>query len=265
MIAMNKDFLTTYVGLAPLALAIERSLECEIFSSLALERPILDIGCGDGIFAKVVFSEKIDTGVDPNPIELARARSLNMYVDLIQCRGDAIPRPDAHFRTIFSNSVLEHIPELSPVLREAHRLLAPGGIFYVTVPSDRFAQYAWFSRVLVLFGLHRLQMQFGNFYNRFWAHYHCYTPECWTRLLEEAGFEVLTVRTYAPKIICTLDDLLAPLAVMGLIFRRTMNRWTLVPKLRRIVLSPATALVKRLIRNADQGNGGLVFLAARKS
>jgi ubiquinone/menaquinone biosynthesis C-methylase UbiE len=265
MISANEDFLTTYVGLAPLALAIERSLECEIFSRLLMERPVLDIGCGDGIFAKVVFSEKIDTGIDPNPIELAHARSLDVYAELIQCRGDAIPRPDAHFRTIFSNSVLEHIPQVNLVLREVHRLLAPGGTFYLTVPSDRFEQYAWLSRLLLLFDLHRLQKQFGKFYNQFWAHYHCYTPECWARLLEEAGFKVVTVRTYAPKVICTLDDVLAPLAIVGLVFKRSINRWTLVPELRRIVLSPATALVKRLIRQADQGDGGLVFLAARKS
>src|SRR2546428_6343193 len=115
-----------------------RSLECRIYSGLVFERPILDIGCGDGVHAKVLFAEKIDTGIDPNERELERAAELGAYVELIACRGDAIPKPDWAYRTIFSNSVLEHIPDLRPVLKEAHRLLMPGGRFYFTVPSPNF-------------------------------------------------------------------------------------------------------------------------------
>lgn len=262
---MNKDFLATYVGLTPLALAIERSMECEILSRLLFERPILDIGCGDGIFAKVLFAEKVDTGVDPNATELAHARGLDVYTELLECRGDAIPRPDSSYRTIFSNSVLEHIPQVDRVLQEAHRLLAPGGAFYLTVPSDRFEQYACVSRVLSWLRLRGMQTKFRNFYNRFWAHYHCYNPETWAQRLREAGFEVVTARTYAPGGICTLDDLLAPFGVGGFVLKRIMNRWTLLPKLRRIVLAPVVVLVNRLIKNADQRDGGLVFLIARKS
>jgi SAM-dependent methyltransferase len=265
MIAMNKEFLRSYIGVAPLALAIERSMECEILSQLPFERPILDIGCGDGIFAKVLFAEKVDTGIDPNADEVAHARSLDVYVEILECRGDAIPRPDAYYRTIFSNSVLEHIPRLQPVLQEAHRLLAPGGLFYLTVPSDRFEQYAWASRVLSFLRLRRLQKQFCNFYNRFWEHYHCYAPALWEQQLKEAGFEVVTVRTYAPKAICTFNDLLAPFGALGLLLKRATKKWTLFPKLRRIVLTPVIGCVSGVLRDADQRNGGLVFLAVRRS
>jgi ubiquinone/menaquinone biosynthesis C-methylase UbiE len=265
MMMMNKDFLTTYVGLAPLALAIERSMECEILSRVPFERPILDIGCGDGIFAKVLFAERVDIGIDPNANELACARSLDAYVELLECRGDAIPRPDSCYRTIFSNSVLEHIPQVDRVLREAYRLLAPGGAFYLTVPSDRFEQYACISRLLSWLRLRRIQKLFRNFYNRFWAHYHCYSPELWAQRLRDAGFEIVASRSYAPGGICTLDDFLAPFGVGGFVLKRAMNRWTLLPKLRRIIFAPAVVLINRLIQNADQCNGGLVFLIARKS
>jgi SAM-dependent methyltransferase len=264
MIAMNKNFLKTYVGLAPLALAIERSMECELLTQMPFKRPILDIGCGDGLFAKILFAERIDTGIDPNAIELASAKNLDAYVDLLECRGDAVPRPDASYRTVFSNSVLEHIPNLKPVLREVHRLLLPGGIFYVTVPSDRFEQYAWISRVLVRLNLSSLQTRFRIFYNRFWRHYHCYAPECWAQLLKECGFEVVTVRSYAPRAICTFNDLLAPFAAVSLVTKRATNRWTLFPKLRRVLFAPLIAIVGGLLRDADPREGGLVFLAVRK-
>src|SRR5687768_14968956 len=117
------DFAQAYSTAAPLALAFERIVECGIMRGQAFERPILDIGCGEGLFATMLFAEKIDTGIDPDGRELDRARALGAYRELIQCRGHAIPKPDGTYRTILSNSVLEHIPDLDSVLMEAHRLL----------------------------------------------------------------------------------------------------------------------------------------------
>jgi SAM-dependent methyltransferase len=265
MIAKNKNFLREYVSLTPLALAIERSLECRILSRVPFEHPILDIGCGDGIFASVLFDEKIDTGIDPSSIEIEHARKLGSYLQLIQCRGDAIPQPDAKYRTIFSNSVLEHIGEIEPVLVEAYRLLSPGGVLYITVPTDRFEFGSAASRLLSLFGLRDLDQKFRQFYNRFWAHHHCYTPHRWTEIVGKAGFSVETVRPYAPMNVCTVNDLLAPFGILGFILKRTTNEWTFVPKLRRLMFAPVAGLAEWFLRDADRSeDGGLVFIAARK-
>ena len=64
------------------------------------------------------------------------------------------PETDGSYRTIFSNSVLEHIPDLLPVLVEQHRLLAPGGNFYVTIPTDRWERASLLARSLHALGLH---------------------------------------------------------------------------------------------------------------
>ena len=102
----NRDFLRRYMSVAALALAFERVLECRILSFMPFERPILDFGCGEGLFAKMLFAEKVDTGIDPNPKEIERARELDIYLELIVCKDDRIPKPDGHYRTIFSNSVV---------------------------------------------------------------------------------------------------------------------------------------------------------------
>src|SRR5215471_14969485 len=145
---VNSEFLEAYASQAPLALAFERVIECRILSKLPFEHPILDIGCGEGLFAKILFADKIDTGIDPNPRELQRARQLGTYVELVECYGNAIPKPDGCYRTVLSNSVIEHIPDFQAVLREAFRLLAPGGHLYLTMPSDKFDQYTWISQAL---------------------------------------------------------------------------------------------------------------------
>jgi len=261
----NTRFLERYVNQAPLALAIERSLECRILSQMPFERPVLDIGCGEGLFAKILFAEKIDTGIDPDARELLRADELAAYHRLIPCRGDAIPEPDASYRTVFSNSVIEHIPRIEPVLREAFRVLSPGGRLYITVPSDRFDEYAGASQVLGLLGTRKLQRRFRAFYNRFWGHYHLYAPERWGDIVRAIGFEIIETRSYAPRHVCLIDDLLVPFSVPALIIKRLTNRWILFPRLRRILLAPVRPLLELSVRHADHcEDGGLVFIAARK-
>jgi SAM-dependent methyltransferase len=233
---------------------------------MPFERPILDIGCGEGLFGKILFAEDIDTGIDPNPLEIERARELGAYRELIVCKGDAIPKPDGHYRTIFSNSVIEHIPDLEPVLREARRLLSPRGRLYLTVPSDRFDHYTIVNQTLSYVGLRRLAAGFRKFFNRFWKHYHCYPPAEWENITRRAGFTVVSSFTYAPRAVCLLNDALAPLGILAFVIKRIFNRWTLFPALRRVVLYPVCIGAKRILRNAARSeNGGLVFIALTRS
>lgn len=261
----NDNYLMDYLAQAPLALAIERIVECRILSQMPFEGPVLDIGCGEGLFASILFREKIDLGIDPNTMELERARQLGGYAELAQCFGDKIAKPDGAYRTILSNSVLEHIEQLEPVLREAHRLLAPGGRFYMTVPSDLFEHYSVINQALLLLGLKGLAGRYRVFFNRFWQHYHCYPIAKWVSLAEKAGFSLVESRSYAPKYLCVLNDFLAPFSILELVTKKTLNRWTLFPSLRRIVMFPIGQMVGRLVDGADNVEmGGLVFLALTK-
>ena len=262
---VNSDFLEAYAAHAPLALAFERVLECRILSRQPFEHPILDIGCGEGLFAKILFADKIDTGIDPNSRELKRARELDIYAELVECYGNAIPKPDGCYRTVISNSVVEHIPDFQSVLREAYRLLAPGGRLYLTVPSDKFDQYTWISQALALVGLTALQRRFRASYNRFWAHYHFYAPEQWAKMIESCGFQVVAFHSYGPKRACLMNDFLVPFSVPELVTKRLFNRWTLFPRLRRVLLAPVLGIAGSILNGAERcDDGGLVFLAARK-
>jgi len=262
----NSNVLRTYISMAPLALALERAIECRILSRQHFERPVLDIGCGEGLFAKVLFAEKIETGIDPNADELKRARELDAYMELINCKGNRIPKPDGHYRTIFSNSVVEHIPDINSVLCEAHRLLAPGGRLYLTVPSNRFDEYTWISQCLALLRLRHLQEHYRGFFNRFWKHYHYYTPEGWVGLAREARFEVLECYSYGPKPVCVINDLLAPFGLFAFITKKLFNRWTLFSRLRHVLLSPVSSLAENWLCGADRvDQGGLVFLSLKRA
>jgi len=264
-LALHSRFFRKYWGETPFPLALERAWECRILSLQRFVRPVLDVGCGEGLFAKMLFANPIDTGIDPDPRELTRAQRFGAYKELICCSGDTIPKPDASYRTIFSNSVLEHIPDVSSVLRELYRLLAPGGQLFLTVPSHRYDQYTVVSQVLTASGLSVLAARYRRFFNRFWRHYHYYEPRGWEDLVRSAGFEVTECYTYGPKGFCVLNDSVVPLCLPGMILKRLFNRWTLFPAGRRIALGPLKSLMENLVRKgARADDGGLVFLALRK-
>ena len=259
-------FFRRYLQEAPVALAIERSLECMILSKQAFERPILDVGCGEGMFAYVLFDEKLDVGIDPDGRELERAAQYGMYDELIRCDGASIAKPAASFRTILSNSVLEHIPEIEPVLREAHRLLAPDGRFYVTVPTNLFDRYSVIYQALSALGLRGLAESYRVFFNGFWKHYHYHDREGWARLFGGCGFEVLASQEYCPRTVAVLDDASAPLALPSFVAKKTLNRWFFVPALRRVSSAFLDPLFRPFVNvRPGEDAGGIIFFSLRRS
>lgn len=103
----------------------------------------LDLGCGDGQLTQIIL-ESVGTrsmvGIDIDPQEAALAEKSGIYERIHITPADQIPEKDSCFDWVFSNSVLEHIPNLDDVIAEVSRLLRPGGPFLLTVPGDKFYQ-----------------------------------------------------------------------------------------------------------------------------
>ncbi|TMI99062.1 MAG: class I SAM-dependent methyltransferase [Bacillati bacterium ANGP1] len=265
-VRFRADLLLNYMSSAPLALAFERYLEGRILGQVPFRRPVLDLGCGDGLFAHLLFAEPIDTGIDPNPRELERARQRRCYRELIEGVGSAVPKPSGAYQTIFSNSALEHIPVLEPVFREVHRLLAPGGRLYLTVPSPLFEQFTVLNALLTGSRLERLAARYRRFGSRgLWRQQHYHTREEWQSIAESHGFLPIDAFTYDPRRICLLNDALYPLAGMSLLSKGVFDRWVLWPRLRRLTMRPLSRIVEGFLEGGLRADpGGLVFLALEK-
>jgi SAM-dependent methyltransferase len=255
-----------YLCHAPLALAMERTAKSGIYRRYPIIPRVLDLGCGEGLFAEMLFKGLLDTGVDPDPKEIEYARRRGRHRELIQTTGDLIPKPDNHFRTILSNSVLEHIPDLPPVLREVRRVLHPEGHFYFSAPSNYFDSYSLGHSFLKALGMLRAAVEYRKFFNTFWKHYHYYSLEGWVDLLVDCGFEVQEALTFNPRPSCILNDALAALGLPGLFCKRFYGRWVLSPQLRSVLMKPiARALTHRIQASGPCPKGGLVFMAVKKA
>lgn len=140
------DLLTEFVSRYPAqpATAWFRAIEIEELANAmrTVEGLGLDLGCGDGILTDILFARIGKTpalvGIDPDPLETGAAEAYDFYQRIHACGGAAIPEADGTFDYVFSNSVLEHIPDLESVIAEIGRVLKPGGKFYFTVPSPGF-------------------------------------------------------------------------------------------------------------------------------
>lgn len=254
------NFLLNYLKEAPLSLAIERCFECEILSQQIFTHPVLDLGCGDGIFSYVLFDEPIDTGIDLNPKALERAKKYAMHKDLISCSAEQIPKTYESFETIFSNSTLEHIQNIENVLREVKRLLAKDGHFYVTVPTEFFERYSIFNVLLNKLGMTKLSLRYRNFYNAFWRHYHAYPIDQWREIFTQYGFKVNHFVNYCPKSIVMLEDLFTLTALPCLLVKKIFNRWFIFNNLRSMMVKIYVKFLRIDFRmNHTLKKGGLVF------
>lgn len=105
-------------------------------------RRVLDLGCSAGALGaglRARGAEVVGVEVDP-----ALAREAERRLDRVVL-GDASELPDdlGSFDCIVAADVLEHLADPWRALRDAARLLEPGGTLVVSLPNVRFFETFW--------------------------------------------------------------------------------------------------------------------------
>lgn len=243
--------------------ALIRAMEARLYAEFGpLPRPVLDLGCGDGRFAAAVWG-RLETGVDADEKMLAEARACGAYDTTVCADAAYLPFPAAAFGAVISNSVLEHLPCLEPVLSEIHRVLRPGGRLIITAPTDRLnAGLAGF-RILKSLGAMRRARCYQAWFTRFQRHCHLDSPEAWQRRIEVAGLRVTQRTGYFSPDACGWFDLLHVWGAPDWLSRRLLGRWVLWPW--RPLFYWEERLLARFIGESEPLDAGCCFIAAEKT
>lgn len=224
----GKDFFWLNLRELPYFRALVRAVESAYYQDYDLQEPTLDVGCGDGHFARITFDRNIQTGIDPwwKPLHVANQ---GQYDILIQCDGAKIPYQDGHFGSAVSNSVLEHIPHVQDVLKDVGRVLKPGALFLFCVPNPRYLSELSIAGIFRTLKLNGLANWYTEWFRKISRVSHAVDQKVWYRWLDEAGFEVVKDWDYfSPQSMHTLEwghYFGAPTLLAKLIFKK----WIIAP------------------------------------
>lgn len=198
---IDRDLLTEFVARYPAqpATAFWRGIEIDVLSGAPIPEGLgLDLGCGDGILTDILFKRMGRkpqlVGIDLDPLETEAAGKYSFYERIHTTGGDAIPEADATFDYAISNSVLEHIPNLEPVIEELGRVLKPGGQFFFTVPCPAFRENL---AGAIMPGVSR--EEYLTQLDKRIAHFNYLTGQDWEAITRRHGMRVTGVTGYLGK------------------------------------------------------------------
>lgn len=210
------------------SIAFFRGLEIEevekVITGVKPEKPVLDLGCGNGLifwslFGKYRDNDLVDNytlpflkdgemgpdpdkrfyfGVDRDISVLAQAKKLNLYQKLMCANVSTLPFSGNYFGTVFSNCVIEHVEDLDSCLAEVARVLSKNGKFIFTVPSHYFDDYLLFAYIARKLGMNRIAKKIAIKKNERLAHLNILTIEEWESKLRDNGFKLNLYKYYLP-------------------------------------------------------------------
>lgn len=138
--------------------------------ALPLRGRVLEAGCGGGLFGALLSDEGWDVvSGDKNPLAARFAHEHGVTRTVAFDAGPSWPFRNGAFDAFLMLDVLEHIEQDLESLREARRVLRPGGLGIVLAPAYPFLFSAWDNYV---------------------GHYRRYSRRGLCALAREAGFEV---------------------------------------------------------------------------
>lgn len=147
---MKKRDLERFVGRTPEILEDRHKKVLEIFSNFSFNR-ILDVGCGDGKFTKLIAEackakEVYGIEITESGAEMAKMNGVKCFQ--LDVDEDDFPFEDNFFDAVFAGELIEHLFDPDHFLDEVYRVLKSEGLFVITTPNLASIH----NRIALLFG-----------------------------------------------------------------------------------------------------------------
>ncbi len=182
-----------------------RDLEFLFTDYLKKNEKVLDLGCGNGRFYKLIKSKKANyIGIDNSKGLIKIAKEKYPKGNFQIADGLSLPFPSNSFDKIYCLSVLHHLPSKKlrlKFLKEAKRVLKNKGVLFLTVwnlwSNKKGKKLIFKFTLLKIFGKSKLDFKdifypWKNFENKTLAqrYIHCFTKKELKKNVQQAGFQV---------------------------------------------------------------------------
>lgn len=189
--------------------ALWRAVELRLLAAEEFPEPVLDIGCGNGQFARFLFGPGREIiGLDLDWGDLRQAHRSGAYRAVLRADATALPFAAATFASLLANCVLEHIAADEAVIAEAARVLRPGGRLIFTVPAPGLKDCLRVPERFRARGEEELAKAYLAEFDRRLAHHHYHSRETWAAMLERHGLQVARLDPYLPAPAVAVWDLM---------------------------------------------------------
>lgn len=105
------------------------------------DKKVLDCACGEGFGSKVFIqagaSLVIGVDIDSSAVEIAAAKANSPLASFMRGSATNLPFPDSEFDVYISIETIEHIKDERSFLKEAFRVIRPGGLFICSTPNRK--------------------------------------------------------------------------------------------------------------------------------
>ena len=175
----------------------KREIECIKQFLPLLKQPILDLGCGEGQVGNLLFKKGELVGCDINK-HFLDINNYEAYAEKVLVWGDnlkdkILPFNNEQFPSVFCNSVIEHVEDYFAMVKEIRRVLKPGGLVLLTIPTDTLIIYLSKLRGRIYSYLRNKQLQ----------HYNLFNIDKWKWILSVYDIKVIDYKYYL-----TLGDIM---------------------------------------------------------
>jgi len=205
--------------------AIELGVIYNNTKEVNFRQPSLDIGCGDGKIADMLFDNKFTYGVDNGEAkDVQEAIDNKIYGKVFLESAEKMSLPDNLVNFVFSNCVIEHIPDNEAVLTETSRILKKGGDFIFTVPSHQYPDFLYLTNRFASMGLGFLSRFYKYRRNKMLNQFHCYSVKDWEKKLAKHGLKIVKSQYYVRKETLMLWDKMALQIFFLRFFNKNINR-----------------------------------------
>ena len=142
---------------------------------------VLDIGCAIGS----LLGNLKDRGWETTGVEISRPQAeygkQKRNLDIRNLPLEENKLTGNHFDAVLASHLIEHLNDPAALIREVHRILVPGGHFYVTTPNISGLQ-AWLFR--------------GSWRSAIFDHLYLFSKKTLSRLLGINGFTIEKTSTW---------------------------------------------------------------------